>query len=318
MHKNIELLSTVSNTMVSNRVMDEILQLTVRITASALGYKICSIMLVDEERGVLVPKATQSLSGRYQSRSPLPIKASISGLAVLEKRAIAVPNVLKDHRYSRPDLAKSEGLVSMLAVPMMSKGKAVGALNVYTSKPHEFKEEEVAVIQSVANQAAVALEGIQDALTGTYSRRYLDQGLERYLLDGGRRDIPVSLVLLDIDFFKVINDLHGHAFGDLVLREVANGLRRVLRSTDVIIRYGGDEFLLVLPEVNRERAQITLSKAMDSVASLSLETSDGRIVRLTLSGGIAVFPEDGDRFDLLLMKTDEELRTAKRTRFERV
>lgn len=154
----IETLYQVSEAIVSNRYIEEILQLIVTMTAEMMNSKICSIMLLDEKKSELEIKATQSLSEEYRSKPNLKVGQSISGLAVKEKRPITVLDVTKEPLYMYPGLAKKEGLTSMLSVPMMIKERVIGVINSYTSKPHKFTQEEIKILQAVANQAAVAME----------------------------------------------------------------------------------------------------------------------------------------------------------------
>lgn len=154
----IETLYQVSEAIVSNRYIEEILHLIVTMTAEMMNSKICSIMLLDEKKNELEIKATQSLSEEYRSKPNLKVGQSISGLAVKEKRPITVLDVTKEPLYMYPGLAKKEGLTSMLSVPMMIKDRVIGVINSYTSKPHKFTREEIKILQAVANQAAVAME----------------------------------------------------------------------------------------------------------------------------------------------------------------
>jgi signal transduction protein with GAF and PtsI domain len=154
----IETLSRVSRTITSNRYLEEILHLIVTMTAEMMDSKICSIMLLNEERQELEIAATQSLSEAYRKKPPLKIGQSISGLAVKERRPIGVLDVTKEPSYMYPDLAEKEGLRSLLSVPMMLKDRVIGVINSYTSYEHRFAEEEIKLLQSVANQAAVAIE----------------------------------------------------------------------------------------------------------------------------------------------------------------
>ena len=156
--KNIEGISLISSTIVSGKYLDDILSQIVKITADMFNSKICSIMLLDEKKDELVIKATQSLSEEYKNKPPVKVGSSISGLAVKEKKPIFVLDVKKDPRYMFPQIAEKEGLCSMLAVPMIVKDKVIGVLNIYTSEPYEFKEEEIKIIQTIANQAALAIE----------------------------------------------------------------------------------------------------------------------------------------------------------------
>lgn len=154
----LETLSQVSETMVSNRLIEDVMHLMVAMTAQMMGSKICSIMMLDHESGELKIVATQSLSEQYRLKPPLKVGQSISGKAVQERRPIIVSDVTHDRTYMYPDMAKKEGLRSLLSVPMMIREKIVGVINSYTSQPHAFSTEEVKLMQAIANQAAIAIE----------------------------------------------------------------------------------------------------------------------------------------------------------------
>lgn len=156
--RQIETLSQVSETVTSNRLIDDILQLIVTMTAQMMNSKICSIMLLDQPTGELRIAATQSLSEQYRRKPNLKVGQSISGRAVQERRPIIVPDVTRERDYMYPDLARKEGLCSLLSVPMLVRDKAVGVINSYTSVPHTFTAEEVKLMQAIANQAAIAIE----------------------------------------------------------------------------------------------------------------------------------------------------------------
>ncbi|TLY28812.1 MAG: GAF domain-containing protein [Nitrospirae bacterium] len=154
----LETLSQVSETVASNRLIEDIFQLIVAMTAQMMNSKICSIMLLDPPTGELRIVATQSLSEQYRRKPNLKVGQSISGRALQERRPIVVPDVTKERDYMYPEIAKKEGLCSLLSVPMMIRDKAVGVINSYTSVPHSFTHEEVKVMQAIANQAAIAIE----------------------------------------------------------------------------------------------------------------------------------------------------------------
>ncbi len=156
--KQLDLLSEVSRTIVSDHYLKEILQLIVTMTAKVMDSQICSIMLLDEKRNELFIAATQSLSQEYLSKPNLKVGQSISGRVVLEKRPITVLDVTKELGYMYPDVARNEGIVSLLSVPMMVKDRAIGVINSYTKSEHKFRQEERSILQAVANQAAVAIE----------------------------------------------------------------------------------------------------------------------------------------------------------------
>jgi signal transduction protein with GAF and PtsI domain len=154
----LDTLSNVSRMITSNRYIEEILNLIVAMTAKMMNSKICSIMILDQQKRELQIVATQSLSEAYKKKPNIKVGESISGRVVQERRPIAVRNVAEDLTYSFPNIARSEGVSSLLSVPMMVKDRVMGVINSYTAHLHNYSEEEIHLLSAVANQAAVAIE----------------------------------------------------------------------------------------------------------------------------------------------------------------
>ena len=151
-------LSEVSKTITSDMYLEEILQLIVAATAKTMSFKICSLMLLDEDKQELVIKAVYSRSREYGKKSTVKVGESVAGLAIREGRTITIYDLKKSKEYASPDLARKEGLTSMAAVPLLVKNKKVGVLNCYTDRPHHFSEEEISVLTALGNHAAIAIE----------------------------------------------------------------------------------------------------------------------------------------------------------------
>jgi signal transduction protein with GAF and PtsI domain len=156
--KQVKTLARLSTSIVSNTYLHEILQLIVTMTAQMMNSKIVSVMLLDEEKQELRIEATQSLSDEYKKKPPIKIGESVSGRAIKLRKPVAIFDVTKELGYGYPKIAKAEGLVSMLAVPMLIKDKPIGVINCYTSTEHVFAEDEIFILQAIANQSAVAIE----------------------------------------------------------------------------------------------------------------------------------------------------------------
>lgn len=156
--RGIKLLYEVSRAVVSNRYLEEILSLVVGLTAEVIGSKICSLMLLDDEKQELVIKATQSLSEAYRSKPPIKVGESVSGRAVQTKQPLTVLDVKTEQGYKYPEIARQEGLTSLVAVPMRVKDRVMGVLNCYTTEEREFTQEEIQLLQGVANQAGLAID----------------------------------------------------------------------------------------------------------------------------------------------------------------
>jgi GAF domain-containing protein len=199
--RELETLAQVSEAVVSEPYLDEILQLIVTVTAEVMGSKICSLMLLDEAKQVLVIKATQALSPAYRNKPPIKVGQSISGLVVKERRSIGVLDVAHDPRYMFPELARREGLRSLLSVPMVMQDRVIGVLNCYTSHEHNFNDEEIRVLSTMANQAAVAIERTRLVeQTGT-----LQQSLEeRKVVERAKGLLMETLRLSESDAFRML------------------------------------------------------------------------------------------------------------------
>ena len=156
--KQFEALSKVSKTITSSLYLEDILKLVVTVTAEIMNSKICSLSLLDEKTNTLILKATQSMSEAYNKKTPLKVGEGIAGKVALENKPIAVYDISKEPEYKYKDIAKREGLKSLLSVPLAVKGRVIGVLNSYTSKPHKFINEEIDILTTVANQAAIVIE----------------------------------------------------------------------------------------------------------------------------------------------------------------
>jgi len=159
--EQINALTKISKAIASDIYLEDILHLIVTLTAEMMGSNICSLMLIDEEKKELLIKATQSVSEEYNKKPPLKLGEGIAGKVAKENKPIAVKDVTKEKEYKHKDIAKKEGLCSLLCVPLAAKGKVIGVINCYTSTPHEFSETEINILTSVANQAAVAIENAE-------------------------------------------------------------------------------------------------------------------------------------------------------------
>jgi GAF domain-containing protein len=159
--KQIDALSKIASLITSGLYLDELLRLVVQVTAEAMNSKICSLMLVDPDTQELMVRATQSISEAYNKKPNVKVGQGISGLAAKENKIICVLDVREDPRYINQDIAKKEGVVSLASVPLALKKRVIGVLNCYTSKKHKFTDQELAVLNTLASQAAVAIENAE-------------------------------------------------------------------------------------------------------------------------------------------------------------
>ncbi len=159
--KGLQAISEISEAITSGTYLDDILRLVVVVTAKVMGSEICSLMLLNEQTGELEIRATQSVSKRYLQKPPVRVGQGISGVAAQENSPVSVLDVKRDGRYVNKEIAEKEGLCSLLSMPMSIKGRVVGVINCYTAEEHEFTDEEMTILGTVANQAALAIENTE-------------------------------------------------------------------------------------------------------------------------------------------------------------
>ena len=161
-YKNyLETLNKISKAITSDLYLEDVLKLIVTVTANVMKTKICSLWLLDDETKELKIRATQAMSKDYLKERSLKVGEGIVGLVAKERKPIVILDVSKEPRYKEKALAKKEGLISMLSVPMMVKNKVIGVVNCYTTTPYKFTKSDIALLSTVANQAAIAIENTE-------------------------------------------------------------------------------------------------------------------------------------------------------------
>lgn len=209
-------------------------------------------------------------------------------------------------------------LESALVCPLVVNDQVIGTIAVFHVETDCYREDHRRVLEEICRQAADVVnnalvfeqaqdEALKDGLTGLANARGLHFHLARELDRANRTGDQFSVVLLDLDDFKGINDQYGHLAGDRALQEVAAVLRETTRSYDVCIRYGGDEFVVLLASCGQTEAEHRRRSLQEAVASIKLEAPDGRRISLGVSAGIGVFPDDGDTYEQLLVRADRRM-----------
>lgn len=228
-----------------------------------------------------------------------------------------------------PDLLRAEGFRAFLCLPLLSPGSApVGCLTVYRREDRPFSDEDRLLLRMFAGRAVEGLEQVRevedlrrravlDALTGVLNKGALMKEAEAHVKLARRHGHPVGVVFLDLDDFKRFNDTHGHLLGDRLLADFAALVARNCRQTDVLGRFGGEEFILIAPHTDKRGAHALVEKLRRLVRAQDFPGRDGA-VRVTFSAGVAVFPEDGGEAGTLLARADAAMLHAKRAGKDRV
>ena len=208
-----------------------------------------------------------------------------------------------------------------LCVPLSAQGELLGMLHLSTA-PGQTIGEWKQLAMTVAERTALAIsnlrmreklrmDSILDPLTDLFNRRFLDTMLERELLRAARRQRPVSVAMIDLDNLKQVNDVLGHGAGDVLLQELGRFFEASIRKEDFVCRYGGDEFTITFPEMALEDAHKRLEKLRKGVKKLNIQYRDQTLEAVTVSIGVACYPQDGETVATLLKAADQALYRAK-------
>ena len=214
-------------------------------------------------------------------------------------------------------------LQSALVCPLILDERAIGTLALYHTTPSFYREDHRRLLDSVCEQAAAVIhnsvvfeqtqeDSLTDPLTGLPNTRALFQHLSRELARASRLTVEVSVIVMDLDDFKCINDTYGHQVGDTALRAVSTVLRGAIRPYDMCVRYAGDEFVVVLTDCGRGQAEVKRAELEDAVRGIALDARPGDTLSLSISAGAAVFPHDGDTYEALLATADGRMYGDKR------
>jgi diguanylate cyclase (GGDEF)-like protein/putative nucleotidyltransferase with HDIG domain len=209
-------------------------------------------------------------------------------------------------------------LQSALVCPLAVGEEVIGTIAVYHVEAGSYTEDHRRVLEEISRQAAAVVQNalifeqacdnaMSDGLTGLANTRALQSHVASELDRAGRTGSQFSLVLLDLDEFKIINDEHGHLAGDRALQEVARALRETTRPYDLCVRYGGDEFVVLLASSGPAEAERQRRRLQDAVAAIHFESQDGARVPLNVSAGAAVYPDDGETYERLLARADRRM-----------
>jgi len=211
--------------------------------------------------------------------------------------------------------------VSSLCVPIVAQGNVLGILHV--ERHHgKINQAEVSLANNLATQIALAMASVKlrdtlrnlsvrDPLTGLFNRRYMEESLQREIATAQRKNRPLAVVILDLDYFKKFNDTFGHETGDFLLREVGSLLSRKSRIGDIACRFGGEEFVLIYPEAEQAIAIQLAQQLREAIHDLRLQHFGRDLGQISASLGLAFFPLHGNTADQLLRVADKALYEAK-------
>ncbi len=316
---NLSIVQELGNVLVSTLDTEKLLESLTTYVADVLCVDDCAIWGANGEKNVLSVKA-------FRGREPIGPRdiqlgqGSVGWVAQNRKELILDPT---DPRFNQ-SLELWPKVDHLMLAPIEAKGNLLGVLQLTRRGPEKpFEREDLELLLLFAVQAGVALENVRlysqvehlattDPLTGLANRRSFQDSLESEVDRAARYGDSLSLLMMDIDHFKLINDSYGHAIGDQVLRNLGRVFRANVRRHDLACRIGGEEFAVIVPNATKEKAMLLAQRLLESVRKADL--FDSKIQReVTISIGLASYPEDAKTMDELMKSADDVLYDAKRS-----
>ena len=245
-------------------------------------------------------------------------ESGIAGKVFTEKKSIITNLGGQDPRFNQLSGGDSN-VSSLICVPLIAKGECIGIINITNKKNGKlFNKKDLEFVEALANQAAIAVDNAQlyelatkDGLTKLYIHRHFYFLLESEIKRVQRYHHVLSLLMLDIDNFKHVNDTYGHLVGDMVLKEIAATIQKTIRHVDIPARYGGEEFTIILPETAALNAVTIAERLRKKISEIEVKVDDNTIIRPTVSIGIAEYPNAADDIKDLIDWADKALYVSK-------
>lgn len=289
------------------------------ILASVHGKGCYSILLINQETKDLTVMAT-TVNQEKVIGTTIPAGTGITGWVAENGRPSLVTNTSEDPRHIA---APETPTLSELAVPLVVEGRTIGVLDVSCAERSAFVSEDIRLLTAVAAEIAAAIEvaqlhekmrdaAIHDGLTNIYNHRYFYDRLESELKRAHRYKRPLTIAVFDVDGLKDVNDTFGHLAGDNALRVTARALAENIRACDIAARYGGDEFVIIMPETDLPEAELIVKRLMESMDEMSFEVGDRKLMLPGRSYGTAVYPTGGSTPAELFAVADSQVRAGKK------
>lgn len=315
----IETIYETSRTLGEILNLDEVVPEILNMVQKILGYRFFSISILSGRDSLSLLGEIKEGEGIKHSEPEATRLKGIHREIVNNGKPIRVFDVTK---YPELEFEPKETR-SFMAVPMVSRGKVIGVMDARSTRMGAFLDQDEKIFSILAGSAALSIENallhqktqeltVVDDLTGLYNFRYFSRKLAGEIMRAERYHLPLSIIMIDIDWFKRCNDTYGHLFGNRVLQGLAARVKECVREVDVVCRYGGEEFAVILPQTEKGDARMIGERIRRTVESDEFLTdSGGPPVKITVSLGIASFPENGRTSKDLIAKVDQALYLAK-------
>jgi diguanylate cyclase (GGDEF)-like protein/putative nucleotidyltransferase with HDIG domain len=315
-HGEIYALYQIAQTMgTSLGVSDSMAHIASKLT-TLVPFSACTLFLYDQATETLRCRFATGTDFELMQQLTLKAGQGLQGWVARNRRSLVNARPSSDLEAAGSSLPTS--LQSALVCTLVFEDRVIGTLAVYHTTPSFYQEDHRRLLDRVCEQAAAVINNaivfeqtheasLTDALTGLPNTRFMISHLNGELARAERLNTEVSLLVLDLDDFKEINDTYGHHVGDRALRDIAQVLRTVIRPYDICVRYAGDEFIVVLAGCGLDEAENKRKELQQAIGDTVFEARPGMSIPLSISAGSAVFPHDGDSYESLLAKADSRM-----------
>lgn len=320
--QKLRIFDSLGKTLTSSLDLSEVLRIVVEKLGGLVESKHFALLLVDDSSNHFYFQFPKNPDEQVKS---FELGHGILGWCLERGRGALFANPIEDPLFN-PEI---DGMVvkepsSMITLPIMSRGAVLGLLVFFRAKNEKiFTYEHFRLLETFSDYVAIAVENarnykhvqeltVTDDLTKLYNSRYLHLILEREIARSERYKEDLSLVFIDLDNFKQINDRNGHMAGSTLLKEFGDFLLSAIRTSDVAIRYGGDEYVLVLPRTTKKDALVFVNRVVESLHNHVFLKTKHLNIKMTGSFGIATFPEDGKNMDQIISAADKAMYIVKK------
>jgi diguanylate cyclase (GGDEF)-like protein len=268
---------------------------------------------------------SSNIGSPWQREERIPLKGTATEWVTRERKSLYEADLTRSCRFWTGEHHLKQGIRSIVYIPLLVEANAIGSLILASCQPNTYGFKQIRLLEQVALQIAAPIENIQlytkleqrlriDELTGLFNRRHFEERLKDELKYHSKYEKEFSLLMLDLDSFKTYNDTYGHPSGDKLLGEIGGIIKNSSRSVGQAFRYGGDEFVVILPQTVRDDAYVIAERVREQIA----DEMEKKAITVTCSIGLASYPADGVTSDQLINAADTALYYAKGTGGNRV
>jgi diguanylate cyclase (GGDEF)-like protein len=315
----------VAKALTSSLDLDSILQTIMEKMAEYFRPDTWSLLMVDEERDELYFAIAVGSASEALKNVRLKVGEGIAGHVAKHGERLVVPDVMNDPRFTKriDEMTKWE-THSIICFPVRSRLRVLGVIQLVNVDMQHFGDQEIFFLQSLCDYAAIAIENahavekiqeltITDDCTGLYNARHLYKTLETEVYRSSRFNYEFTVVFIDLDHFKQVNDTHGHLIGSKLLAEIGYLIKAQLRLIDYAFRYGGDEFVVLLPQTGKDSALVVAKRLRDSLRTSMFCKEEGLNLNVRASMGVATYPHDAKTPHDIIRQADEMMYLVKNT-----